>query len=402
MNYIPLMTRATGKGIERLDPETNLVYLGGRGNQPKNVGIDVSHTLFAPTLGIAYRLDDKTVIRTGFGLNFDPLPFSRPLRGFYPLTINNSYQPVNGYSYSRTLAQGIPAPDLPDLSTGIIPLPTTADMRSPYAGTLHRGYTESWNFTIERKLPLDLLTTVAYVGTQSVHLLADRDINASSPGLGAAGRPYYQKFGRNLATNMWDGYLSSDYHSLQTSLRKSLSKGLMLQGAYTWSKAINMTDDDGWASVGWNWGPVFKRNRAAAGYDRTHVFQMGWVYQLPFGKDKQFVNKGVHGAGRRRLVRQRRDGCLYRHPVHGLPLLAIPSTLRATARPPTRWVKVVRTGAIGSGGRYYDISAFAAGHRRSLWQHGPQRSAQPWHVEYRPDDQPVVPSHRTHQVGLPR
>ena len=55
---------------------------------PEDVGITVSHKLFAPRAGIAYRLDDKTVIRTGYGLNYDPLAFSRPLRGLYPLTIN--------------------------------------------------------------------------------------------------------------------------------------------------------------------------------------------------------------------------------------------------------------------------------------------------------------------------
>ena len=69
---------------------------------------------------------------------------------------------------------------------------------------------------MERKLPQDLIVNIAYVGTQSTHLLADHDINAGqSPGGGAAGRPYFAKFGRNTATNMWDGYLSSNYHSLQ-------------------------------------------------------------------------------------------------------------------------------------------------------------------------------------------
>jgi hypothetical protein len=62
------MTRAAGKGIERLDPATNQVFLGGRGDVPQDVGVTVSHKLFAPRLGIAYRLNDKTVIRTGYGL----------------------------------------------------------------------------------------------------------------------------------------------------------------------------------------------------------------------------------------------------------------------------------------------------------------------------------------------
>src|SRR6267143_527428 len=120
-------------------------------------------------------------------------------------------------------------------------------MRSPYLGELHRGYIQSWNFTIERSLPMDMVTSVAYVGTQTTHQLADRDINAGFPGSGTAGRPYARRFGRTIATNMWDGYLSSNYHSLQTSLNKRFSKGLLIKGAYTYSKAIDMTDDDGWA-----------------------------------------------------------------------------------------------------------------------------------------------------------
>ncbi len=291
--YYPLMTRATGKGIERLDPETNKVYLGGRGNVPKDVGVTVSKKLFAPKLGLAYRLDDKTVIRSGYGLNYDPLPFSRPLRGFYPLTVNFALNAPNGFAPVRSLAEGIPPVVGPDLSTGVVDLPPVADMRSPYAGELHRGYIQSWNFTLERKLPQDIVTTVAYVGTQTTHQLADLDINSGFPGSGQALRPYAIKFNRRVATNMWDGYLSSHYHSLQSSIRKQLSRGLLLQGAYTWSKAINMTDDDGWAGVGWNWGPVFSRNRAPAGYDRRHMFTLGWVYELPFGKGKQWASTGV-------------------------------------------------------------------------------------------------------------
>src|SRR5207247_2220137 len=147
--------------------------------------------------------------------------------------------------------------------------------------------------TLERKLPQDIVTTLAYVGTQTTHQLADLDINTGFPGSGQALRPYAVKFDRRVATSMWDGYLSSHYHSLQSSIRKQFSKRVMLQGAYTWSKAIDMTDDDGWASVGWNWGPVFSRNRAPAGYDRRHMFTLGWVYELPFGKGKPLASTGA-------------------------------------------------------------------------------------------------------------
>ena len=357
--FYPLMTRAAGKGIERLDPATNLVYLGGRGDVPTNAGVTVSHKLFAPRLGIAYRLTEKTVIRTGYGINYDPLPFSRPLRGFYPLTVNFNFAAPNGFSNVRPLSEGIPPVFGPDLSTGIVELPPVADMRSPYAGEIHRGYTQSWNFTIERRFPGDIVTSVAYVGTETTHQLADRDINAGYPLSGQAGRPYAQLFGRKTATNMWDGYLSSNYHSLQVALNKQFSHGLMLKGAYTYSKAIDMTDDDGWAGVGWNWGPVFYRNRAAAGYDRTHVFQLGWVYELPVGRGKSFLNSGplsyIVGNWQINGILAAYTGTPFTVGAPGSALNAPSNTQTADQVGP-----VQKIGAVGSDGTWYNTSAFAA------------------------------------------
>ncbi len=297
--YYPLIGRSNGKGVERLDPETNLVYLGGRGNNPRNNGFSVSKKLLAPRLGLAYRLDDKTVIRSGYGMNYNPLPWSRPLQGMYPLTVSLNFPAANENVSIRSLAEGVPPVAGPDLSSGVVELPATADMRSPYSGQITRGYIQSWNLTLERRLPGSLVTTVAYVGTQATHQMADRDINSGQVlGAGNPGRPYSARFGRNIATNMWDGYLSSNYHALQTSVRRQ-ARGLTVQGAYTWSKAINMTDDEGWAGVTYNWGPAFHRNRATAGYDRTHVFQMGYVYELPLGAGKKVASTGAmkHVAG---------------------------------------------------------------------------------------------------------
>ncbi len=290
----PLMTR-NGSGLEKLDPSTNTIRLGGYGNVPTNPGIDVDPIFFAPRVGVAYRINDSTVFRVGYGMTIDPIPFSRPLRGFYPLVVTGNFVGTSAFEPFRTLSQGIPLLAGPDLSTGIVTLPPTADMRSPM-NKIDRGYTQSWNATVERKLPGSVILTVGYVGTQSTNLLADLDINAAPYGAGPAGRPYAAQFGRRIATNLWNGWLSSNYHSLQTSVNRSFSKGLLLKGAYTWSKAINMTDEDGWASVNFNLPSNIGRNRAAAGYDRTQVLQMGWVYDLPFGKGRQFAQSGVAGA----------------------------------------------------------------------------------------------------------
>src|SRR5581483_9126597 len=52
-------------------------------HRPDSVGIESSKLMFAPRLGLAYRLGNDTVIRAGYGLTYDPMPFGRPLRGFY-------------------------------------------------------------------------------------------------------------------------------------------------------------------------------------------------------------------------------------------------------------------------------------------------------------------------------
>ena len=354
----PLMTRA-GKGIERLDPSTNLVYLGGRGNVPDDAGISVSKKLFAPRLGIAYRMNDKTVVRAGYGLNFDPIPFSRPLRGFYPLVINSAYTSANSFAWGTTLKNGVPNPVGPDLSSGIISLPKDVSERSPNS-FIHRGYVQSWNLTVERKLPENVVASVAYVGSHSVHLLADYDINAGSPGSGTAGLPYAAKFGRTIATNMWDGYLSSNYHSLQVAVNRSMSRGLMLKGAYTYSHAIDYTDADGWASVGWNWAPVFQRNRASAGFDRRHVLQMGWVYELPFGKNKMMAKTGVAAAV---LGGWNVNGIFSAYTGTPFTISGPAGSLNApnnTATADQINLSVARPGNVGPGQLYYDKAAFAS------------------------------------------
>jgi outer membrane receptor protein involved in Fe transport len=292
--YYPLITRRD-RGIERWDPATNLVYLGRIGGNPDNVGITVSKKLFAPRVGFAYRLTENTVIRSGYGITYDPLPFSRPLRGLYPATIGATFPAPNPYTPVTTLDRGIPPIPLPDVSRGVLELPPTVDMgpRSPWGGELHRGYIQSWNFTIERKLPSDIVGSIAYVGTQTVHQLADLDINAAPPGGGPAGRPLAATQGRRIAALMWDGWISGNYHALQTAINRRFSQGLFLKGAYTWSKTINWTDDNGWAGMPLtNWGPWLRRNRAVAGYDRTHMFTLGFVYELPFGPGKTWAQEG--------------------------------------------------------------------------------------------------------------
>jgi len=288
--YYPLMTRAD-RGIEQLDLNTMNVRLGGVGGNPEDLGIKVSKTLFAPRFGAVYRLNDATVLRSGYGITYDPLPFSRPLRGFYPLTIAGDFTTPNQFGWATTLAQGIPDVTGPNLSSGNIPLPSTVDMRTP-ADDVSRGRIQSWNVAIERRLMYDIAVDAAYVGTHGTGGFADLDVNASTtPGCGADCQPYFAQFDRTIPLNLWGPRTRSNYHSLQVAVNRPFKNGLLIKGAYTLSRAKNETDDDGWVGLDWNAPSQLSRNYALAGYDRPQIFQMAFVYELPYKTTSSGGNK---------------------------------------------------------------------------------------------------------------
>ena len=291
--YYPLMTRAGRGGIELWDPTTNQVLLGGNGRNSKSLGISTSAKLFAPRIGLAYKLNDKTVIRTGYGITYDPLPLSRPLRGFYPLTVSQRFVSANSFQPFGPIEDGIPDFSGPPLGAEQVPLPASALMRTIAGKKLKRGYIQSWNFIVESELPAGFIVSVGYIGTQTVRSFGDRNANAAAPGTGTAGRPLFSQFGRSTDMLFWNGQNSANYHSLQIAVNRRAADGLTLKGAYTYSRAINLTDDDGWAGLNFNYPPGVQRNRAQAGYNIPQIFQMGFVYELPFGVNKKFANEGI-------------------------------------------------------------------------------------------------------------
>jgi hypothetical protein len=303
--YYPVMTRV-GRGIERLDFATFDVLLGGVGDVPKDLGIKVSKTLFAPRLGAAYRIDEKTVFRAGYGITYDPIPWSRPLRGFYPLTIgfSQSASGVTGSDFaSFPLAAGIPPVPLPDISSGRVPLPRNVTTRTPDPNDVERGRTQQWNVTLERQLPAEISVSVGYVGTRTDGGYADQDLNFADSG-GDINRNLFAQAGTAQILD-WAARTKSRYKALQVAINRPFKGGLLLKGAYTWSQAKNETDDDGWATLLWSQPSQLSRNFALAGYDRTHNFQMGFLYEIAYGKSgtgpvaailKDWQLNGVFGA----------------------------------------------------------------------------------------------------------
>ena len=280
--YYPLMSRAD-RGLEQLDYNTFMIKLGGLGGNPKDLGIKVDKALFAPRLGLAYRLTEKTVFRAGYGKTFNPLPWSRPMRGFYPATIAYSDAGINGFVPYGTLAAGIPGAPNPDIASGNVPLPRGVSMRSPDPNDVKRGATQSWNVFLERRVPYDVIVSAGYVGTATDDGYADWNLNYADSG-GNANRQLLRA-GGNADILDWAARTRSRYHSLQMAVNRPFKDGLLLKGAYTFSKALNETDDDGWVGLTWNQPSQINRNYARAGYDRPHMLQMGFVYEVPFGRN---------------------------------------------------------------------------------------------------------------------
>jgi hypothetical protein len=277
--YYPLMRR-DNRSFEQLDLSTFQVRFA---DDATELGYKSQKNLFAPRLGAAYRWNDDTVVRAGYGRTFNPMPWSRPLRGFYPLSIGYSAAGANAFTPYGTLAQGIPAAPATDTSTGSLLLPRGVDMRTPEVGNVERGTIDSWNVFIERRLPGDLSLSTGYVGTATNNGYADINLNYAERG-GNSQRQFSAQAG-NASVLLWGARTKARYHSLQMALNRPFKNGLLLKGAYTFSKALNEADDDGWAGLSWNQPSQIARNYARAGYDRPHMLQMGFVYELPWMRE---------------------------------------------------------------------------------------------------------------------
>lgn len=278
-------------GMNRFDPETGNIFTGGLGNVPRNSGAESGPGQFLPRLGIAYRFNEKTVIRAGYGQSADPRPFI-DFRNAYPV-FNNLTMPRGRFNNAEsdfvpvtTFRLGIIDTNTPpDLTAGILPLPPNTNT-STYPRTPKRKEIHSWNFIVERELPWGFTGQVGYVGTRAVGQMGFININASAPGTGNAGRPLIG-FGINADVNSIEPFGTATYDAMQSKLERRFA-GSIFGAVYTWSKAINYADND--ANPRFPYLPAKERNRGPAGYDRTHNFQGYMVWDLPFGKGRRYVN----------------------------------------------------------------------------------------------------------------
>jgi hypothetical protein len=301
-------------GAVRFDPATENIYVGGEGGTPWNAGGSASKKGFAPRLGLAYRLNEKTVVRGGYGISVDP-DNMRNQRNQYPSVVNNFYQQPLAYEFVSyagvpnsdgatqvNLTDGIPTATFPTITQGVIkPSPTSSPTTYlPNISTVtfpqnfDRGYYQTWNVFVQREFSPTLTAQVGYVGTHGLRIDNYVNINGSAPGTGTAGRQFYPNLDTDL--NSVEPYGAMTYEGLQATLRKRI--GASIFGAsYAFSKAIDNYQGDNDDGTVWRTYPLsYSLDKALSGINRQQTLSIYWVYNLPFGKGHTMFNKGAAAA----------------------------------------------------------------------------------------------------------
>ena len=282
--YDPIIGLAGKGSLSNYDPATNSLLVSGYGNVADDFGVKKDFNNFSPRMGATFRLDDKTVVRGGFGASTTPFPDNRYAFN-YPVKQNNSYQTPNSYSPTPyNMAAGFPAPSflsIPD--SGIIDANAVLGQSLFYVpNDLQQGSLYSWNVAFQREIDWGLTGEVAYVGNMSNDVLNRFPMNAGLViGAGIAGQPLYAKYGKTAGVEnlAWKG--KTRYNGLQMKLDRRFRNGWLVTNSYTYSRARDYSNDNGGPST-----PAEpERSWGFGNFDRTHVYVSSFVWSLPWYKD---------------------------------------------------------------------------------------------------------------------
>jgi hypothetical protein len=308
--FYPPATPVQKGGFSNYDPTNNTLRVTGYGSIPDNLGITTHYKYFAPRIGLAYRLNNSTVIRAGFGISFTPFPDNSYAYNF-PVRSNNAFNPAVASFGPAVLADNVtPATfenGFPAIIQPVVPPDGVITSASSAAAAVvlknsnlfvvnqnfKNPYVESWNLAVQRSLPGKFVLDVAYVGNHSVGTVVNYNLNAATiAGAGNAGLPE-ATFGRTASTNLLFAGYSSSYHALQVKFDRKFTSGLATTTAYTFGKGMGFqTGDDG--------GLFFyinqRRNYARNDFDRTQTFVQSFVYDFPLGHGRRWVSSGPAAA----------------------------------------------------------------------------------------------------------
>lgn len=357
--YTPITSRlAAGQG--NYDPETNSLLVAGVGDVGLSAGVKTDWNNLAPRFGFAYRFGarDRNVIRGGFGISYFPARF-----GFTGGTLSTSFPVIADQTIGTAgdfLAAGsianIPAfQPVPIPANGIInPAPDIGLFAIPFENNLPMVL--SYNLTVQREVTPGLSVQVGYVGNRGYNQPYNQRLDASLPGTGTAGIEIFQKFGRTANTTLRGYGVDSFYNALQVSAEKRLAHGVAFTVAYTWSRSIDYTSNNGALT-----NPIFLEfNKGASDFDRTHGLSISHTFELPFGRGRRYLRQGpaavILGGWQLNGIFQAYTGRPFSVTMSNAQLAGGPGN---SQRPDQLRAPAI-TGEVGPGTSWFDTSAFAA------------------------------------------
>jgi hypothetical protein len=199
---------------------------------PIDCGVQQSTRLFAPRVGIAWRPKEDLVIRAGYGITIDPYSLARPMRTNYPLLVVLNINGANAFQAAGNLRDGIPLIPTPNLGNGIVDIASQVAANS-LERNYPRGYIQSWNFTLQKKLAWGFVGQAGYVATRQVNQVGFKELNYA-PSRGNNGWILAAKLGRMAETRLVTPIGNSHYDGLQTSLESFCGEGCT-PASLTWS-----------------------------------------------------------------------------------------------------------------------------------------------------------------------
>jgi hypothetical protein len=226
----------------------------------------------APRLGASYRIGDKTVLRAGFGIYYNP----NQMNSFTFLTNNPPLAAVTTYTSD---------PANPTLSfdhpTGVVGPVGRPDMISP-TRELPNARKTQWSFGVQRELGAGMALDLQYLGSDTVHLDRSFFNNTPPPGPGSVDprRPSQKFRSRRIIQND----LRADYDAVSIIFRKRMSHGLQADLHYTWSRTRDIsTHSNGGGQTMNNYD--IDADYGPANWDVPHRFVASYIYEPPFFKN---------------------------------------------------------------------------------------------------------------------
>jgi Carboxypeptidase regulatory-like domain len=263
----------------------------GRNQLQKNV-----YDIFLPRVGFSYSPNGTTVVRGGFGIY--SYNWSADSNGSGVGFGSNSYGSISDQTNGLTPIVSLSGTgsNLPYLkaSTSSTAYNGQGVKYNPYHTPVAKSY--QYSFGIQHQLPQQIVLNVSYVGSHGTGLSFPTNINQVpesklSQHDNPSGRPYPQFQG--ISGNTYNAI--SNYNSLQLAAERRLASGWSFSANYTWSHFLNDQDSAGWGS---HVGPQNYQNAydphvnyGPSNFDVRHSFKSSAVYQLPFGRKRQFLNK---------------------------------------------------------------------------------------------------------------